>query len=60
MWFINDTTIKKSGCSESEIVSICKDNNIRVGNACHKGKYLGRVISDVDYPILIRALANES
>jgi hypothetical protein len=57
MWFINDITIKEKGESEMCILEICKDNNIKVGNAWHKSKWLGKIISDVDYLILMRALA---
>ena len=56
MWFLNDITIKEKGRSESEILSICKDNDIKVSNGWHKRKWLGRIISDIDYPKLMRAL----
>ena len=58
-WFLNDITIKNKGKSEAEIMRICHDNRIKVGNAWHKTKWLGRVISDKDYPILMSVLANE-
>ncbi len=59
MWFLNDITIKSKGKSEAEIMKICHDNNIKVGNGWHKTKWLGRIISDKDYQILMGVLANE-
>jgi len=60
MWFLNDMTIKSKERSETEIISICKDNDIKVGNGWCKNKWLGRVISDLDYTKLMSTLANES
>ena len=59
MWFINDVTIKSKGRTEAEILSICRDNGINVGNAWYKSKWLGRIISDLDYPKLMSALEND-
>lgn len=56
MWFINDVTIKKLEHSEKKVLQLCSEKNIKVGNAWHKNKWLGRIISDKDYPILISAL----
>ena len=59
MWFLNDITIKEKGYSESEIIKLCEKINIKIGNAWCNNKWLGRIISDDDYPILLNALANE-
>lgn len=59
MWFINDVTIKKLEHSEKKVLQVCSEKNIKVGNAWHKKKWLGRIISDKDYLILMSALANE-
>lgn len=59
MWFINDVTIKKLEHSETKVLQVCSEKNIKVGNAWHKAKWLGRIISDKDYQILMSALANE-
>ena len=59
MWFLNDVTIKKLEHSEKKVLQLCSEKNIKVGNAWCKTKWLGRIISDEDYPVLMRALANE-
>mgnify|MGYP001327139102 CR=1 FL=1 len=59
MWFINDITIKKLEPRESKVLKICSDNNIKVGNAWHKSKYLGKIISDKDYQKLMKVLEND-
>ena len=56
MWFINDVTIKRFEYNEAEIILICKNNNIKVGNGWYKRKWLGRIISDINYPKLIELL----
>lgn len=58
MWFINDITIKKLEPCEKKVLQLCSKKNIKVGNAWYKNKWLGRIISDEDYPILISALKN--
>lgn len=59
MWFLNDITIQKKGFSVFYIIKLCDKNNIKIGNAWYKTKYLGRIISDDDYPKLINLLENE-
>jgi hypothetical protein len=59
MWFLNDVTIKKLEHSETRVLQVCSEKNIKVRNAWHKTKWLGRIISDEDYPVLMSALANE-
>ena len=56
MWFINDVTIRELEPIESKVFKICSDNNIKVGNAWCKNKYLGRIISDKDYSKLMKVL----
>ena len=36
MWFINDVTIKKLEHSETKVLQVCSEKNIKVGNAWHK------------------------
>lgn len=59
MWFLNDVTIRAIEPNEGKVIKLCEEINIKVGNAWHKTKWLGRIISDKDYPILMSALANE-
>lgn len=59
MWFINDITIKNIEHNEEKVLQICTDKNIKVGNAYHKRKWLGKIISDTDYPLLIDELQKQ-
>ena len=59
MWFLNNVTIKAKGFSEAKIIKICIENDIRVGNGWHERTWLGRKISDDDYPILMNILDNK-
>ena len=56
MWFINDFSIVKLGYSEAFIIQVCKTLDIKIDYAFHKSKFMGIVISDEDYPVLIEKI----
>jgi len=53
MWFLRDETILDKGVRESNIIKICKENNIHIGYFFCKSKYMGLGIHDKDYALLM-------
>ena len=56
MWFINDISIRKIEQREDIVLKVCRENNIKIGRAWYMTKLLGWIISDEDYPLLIKLL----
>ena len=53
MWFLRDETILDKGVRESNVIKICKENNIHIGYFFCEQKFMGLGIHDEAYSLLI-------